>query len=96
MICFRLFHTVDSKKKIVLPGEKISRQLVDININVVKNVERRFRRRKLFADVVDDLLDGVDGDAAVDDGGQVAEAVHLELVRISTRRNRRHPEFETR
>ena len=82
-----------------LPGEKISGELVDVDVDadadVAENVERR-RRRKLFVDVVDDLLDGVDGDAAVDDGGQVAEAVHLELVRISTRRNRRHPEFETR
>ena len=82
-----------------LPGEKISGELVDVDVDVdadvAENVERR-RRRKLFVDVVDDLLDGVDGGAAVDDGRQVAEPVHLELVRIPTRRNCRDPEFETR
>ncbi len=84
-----------------LPGEKISSQFVNIDIvhvdviHVNIDVFRCRCRRKLFLDVVDDLFDGVDGGAAVDDGRQVSKAVHLELVRKSTGGNSRNSKFET-
>ena len=61
-------------------GEEISREM--INLSIVLYAEAGVAVAslgELGLDVVDDLLDGVDGFVAVDDGGEVSEAVVFEL-----------------
>ena len=61
-------------------GEEVPGQLVEGELVVLLAAEGEGGERELGLDVVDDLLDGVDGLIAVDEGGEVAEAVFLELL----------------